>query len=806
MAKPSAPYTSASRTASILSWVIVFPFLFLQWYRYGMLPLVNDNIDPSWTWVVASSFERGLRWGHDIVFTYGPLGFLHPQASIWPPLAETFRYAQIAITLLQALIATSLFALVDNSRRILMALVICVCAAGASADAMWVVIPAFSLLAIAYRSGASNAKIPTLFIVTVSAIYMGLIVGIKGNSIPAVGLWWVCTTVVLMLNRERAAALLCFLGTPAALIAFWLVAGQRLGDLLPHFANTFEIAAAYSGVMSTFPRWQIEAMGLAVIGAGALLVVRALWHHRREPVLLVVSMYVGLALFLSWKTGYTRADLHVLIFFFSAALLIPQLPRVDGGILRPAGIAAALAAVFSSVAFVHLFNVELRIPVSHILSLVPHIARENWNNLQDADVRRPIIEAASAEAKRTYALPAIRAEIGTATVDVVGYQQSVVALNDLNYAPRPVFQGYAAYTPRLARLNEAFLAGEHAPDYVMLPYSPIDGHPATLEDPLSYPTLLRRYVPVLIESNYLLLKRVAAPVEPIAVTAPESGARATIGEWIDVPQDGRPTMLSYAAELSLAGKAVAFLVREPMWYLEVTRDDGLTQKFRVTRSGGKTGFLLSPLVTSLDDWVHLFAREPVARVVRFRLLPQSDRLSPLVKPDYSYAFTPLDTSRWPSSAQIDARIFDSLYPGFNHRPARREGLISLIAEDGAAALFMHPPARLSFDLPAGSYVVEGEVGVRKAALSTPDCAPADGVAVSVQAAGAAPVRLARINPFADRSAPNPVRFHSDPITLAADGVLDYRVEFGDADSNPACDWAYVRGLKISPAPNPEAKP
>ena len=44
----------------------------------------NENLDPSWNWALHEAFSRGLRFGHDIVFTYGPFGFLagrmyHPQ-------------------------------------------------------------------------------------------------------------------------------------------------------------------------------------------------------------------------------------------------------------------------------------------------------------------------------------------------------------------------------------------------------------------------------------------------------------------------------------------------------------------------------------------------------------------------------------------------------------------------------------------------------------------------------------------------------------------------------------------------------
>jgi hypothetical protein len=37
---------------------------------------LTQSLDPSWTAVLMYARENGLQFGRDIVFTYGPLGFL----------------------------------------------------------------------------------------------------------------------------------------------------------------------------------------------------------------------------------------------------------------------------------------------------------------------------------------------------------------------------------------------------------------------------------------------------------------------------------------------------------------------------------------------------------------------------------------------------------------------------------------------------------------------------------------------------------------------------------------------------------
>ena len=58
-----------------------------------------------------------------------------------------------------------------------------------------------------------------------------------------------------------------------------------------------------------------------------------------------------------------------------------------------------------------------------------------------------------AEAKNKFYLPRISAVVAGRTVDVFGYRQGIAILNGLNYVPRPIFQGYSAYTPSLIELN-----------------------------------------------------------------------------------------------------------------------------------------------------------------------------------------------------------------------------------------------------------------------------------------------------------------------------------------------------------------
>src|SRR5262249_19579365 len=109
--------------------------------------------------------------------------------------------------------------------------------------------------------------------------------------------------------------------------------------------------------------------------------------------------------------------------------------------------------------------------------------------------------------KQRFDLPHTRAVIGQAPVDVLGYEQTIAFYNGLTYRPRPVFQSYCAYTPHLARLNDAFYRSSRAPEYVLLKLQTIDNRFPTLDDSLLLRSFMHRYDYVHTEQGFQLWAR-----------------------------------------------------------------------------------------------------------------------------------------------------------------------------------------------------------------------------------------------------------------------------------------------------------
>ncbi|MCQ4163530.1 hypothetical protein [Tahibacter harae] len=755
--------------------------------------VAGDELDPSWTMVLRWASMHGLHWGSEIVFTYGPLGYLYPLNACDPGTYGAFVAAQIALAAAAAFLFANAWFAQRWPERLMLAAAVLIGAPLLAADPVWLSMPVFALAGLHAHAAAGRRRALWLLLV-VAALYAATILLIKMSSLLLIVAWWLAGTAVLLATGLWRQALAWLLLVPACALALWTLSGQRLYDLLPFIVNVLEMSRGYTAAMGIPPPLRYDIYGLGVLAGCGGAGLWAAWRARRDPARLTCIALCGLTIFVAWRAGFTRADTHVAIFALTAWLVLPLLPGMTPAPpprLRALSLFLALAVV--PVAD-RCFNPGTGYQYGDLARASVDVLKNNAGLLLRPLTYRPALIAALERERLRLDLPQTRAAVGRRSVDLLGTQQGVVIFNGLAYRPSPVFQGYGAYTPRLQQLNAAALSGPQRTDFVLLAYSPIDGNLPSSENALAFTTLYQNYHPVLVEKSYLLLEKGAASAPP--PLAAETGWRQTPwGEWTDLPAAPESvTALALRSELSLAGKAMALLLREPLQFIELELADGTTRRFRLGRGAAPGGFLVSPLVQSLDDYVRLFAGADLPAVRRFRLLPQSDALRPLFAGDVQWNAAQLP--RRPRGP-LPPALRDAFFPGFSQQPENVSGEVRTLEEGGRRVLFMHSPAQLGFRTGAGSYVVSGEVGIVLNAFTDAGCRGGDGV--EVQAGGGTDaVAGYRYNPFADAALRPARRFRLGPVTADADGMVWLKMAPGAAN-NGDCDWAYVRDVSLRAA-------
>jgi hypothetical protein len=465
-------------------------------------PAVGRQLDTSWSLALGYLMRNRLQAGVDYAFTYGPLGYL--AVPVFVPGLFWLKYFWAII-----FAAATTFVLV----RLMMSL-----------PRLWMWVPWLWLVVTAMPDRDTKLIFPVVgaaFLHIVEEAWASrrlaftsawlVLLGLVKVTLLALGAG--CLLVMVLgapaIERRRVAKWLvgCYGGT---FVLIWLVSGQSLGNVPRFLAASFEAVRGHSEAMAlvgSAARLSTAFQIMIFLAVAVLLVPpNVLASQRRWS---GVALLAG-GLLLSWKEGFVRQDPpHETVFFayaaFAALLLcaLDRQEKSDASPLRFAFLAiAGLDAMcgLESATFGPLQKwwsarqAEDRMGNDFAVMMHPrqHLkySRAVWLTQQER-----------------WGLPAVRKRVGRDTIDVTSYDQSTIFWNGLNWHPRPAFQGYAAYTPELAKWNAEFLSGPNAPRYVLALWMTIDDRFPAQDDGLFLIELLRRYRPALSEREYILLEQ-----------------------------------------------------------------------------------------------------------------------------------------------------------------------------------------------------------------------------------------------------------------------------------------------------------
>jgi hypothetical protein len=430
----------------------------LTWPVAGLAPV--PSIDPSWVAGLYMEAAKGMHSGTQIVFTYGPLGFLD-----LPSLYE-IGLGRLSFAWTVAVQLALCIGLLWASRRAFgliagLAVTLFVAALG-FVDPILIV--ATVVGAAALLGDWSPRAHRTL------ALGAGALTGLEMlNSFRAGPTLLVMSLAVLLALPGRRRALIEFAGALlASFLVLWFVAGQGIGNLDDYLINTANIVGGYSATMVYIEPgrwWQVPAFALG-LAAVAVLCAAAVWRRdnaRRVGLALMVAVVV----FINFKHSVVRASPGNSAVFLAALLAI--------GLALAAHVRRwiALGPVLLLVGLAVLGN-------GYILGTKLEFAQRASNfGEQLKIVALPGRAAAEQQEgresmKALYALtPRQLALLRSGTVHVAPWEAGVVWAYDLDWDPLPVFQQYSAYTSRLDDLNAAKLDSPSAPELILWENAPV---------------------------------------------------------------------------------------------------------------------------------------------------------------------------------------------------------------------------------------------------------------------------------------------------------------------------------------------
>lgn len=780
----------AARQTPLIVLVAFCVVAFLLIVAFGAPPRAL-GLDPSWTEVLAWGFLNHAQWGRDLIFTYGPLGFLQPYASYVEGIFPWYAAGEI---ILPAAFALTIGLLLRRSSLGLIGLFalayVCWCSSLAG-DVSWAMTLLFGTVYLVARGGECATK-AWMFAVIVLGPAFAAIALAKFSLFP---LWVACVAILAaseVMTGHRRRALLLAGWFAVTLVVLWRACGQQLLNLPVFIGVSLEIASGYGHAMGDRAPLLYETLGLALLGLFLLSCLYAAWANRNDRRALAIASLIAAAAVLFWLAFFTRGDHWP--WFYPAISLLPFALLFDARLsaaryLRPALVATVLLAIC------------IQPPPLRIGSDAASRIRNGVYNLthlpQLAAIRHREWLSVSLEAN----LPKIRIRVGKSRVDMVTWEQGMLLLNGMNYAPRPVFQSYSAYTPRLARLNESYFLGAKAPDFVIFRLDYIDGRVPMIEDSLALIALLKLYRPVISERGFLLLQRDRkASAGPVLAQGPSLSA--SLGAEVPTGSGNATTLAFIHVDLSAFGRIYTLFFREPALYVTQRTASGETQRHRLVRATAASGFVISPMIESNNDWVKLYFSKVMRAVSGITVDADSAWERFVFQNDYSIGFEPIEPLHADPAAVTSQMGGMLLYPGFDFIPVGTTDF-KTVMEDGQESLFMHAPAALDFQPPPGRYSARATFGIQRIAVNDAGCIKAipDGIGVSMvlRHYGEETILSHReIDPFHEPKDVGPQRLDVAGIEVAEGDTVSYRVDAGPAGKNVSCDWSYVRDLLFTP--------
>ena len=629
----------------------------------------------------------------------------------------------------------------------------------------------------------------------------------KGNHLTLSGLTLGAVVLHHVLHRRWVWLWFAPLGWLVTVLAVWLAAGQRVGDLPAFVQGISSLTSGYNETMGLEETREILLVGLT-LATGLLVTVALLALRARAWRTLASFAFLAGLTAVKWKHGYVRADGHVHLLFNFALILLPTLwllrdawrpaeesPRAAHlwrTALASVGVATFLVAFAAASEFWLLRSWAM-------FRDVPGRVRTNWAYLtQPAEFRRPLDQQLKQE-RIAADLPQIRNEVGTGTVDFFGFEQGVLLLNQLNYHPRPMGGGtFNVFNRHLQRLNESFLLdAARRPQFQVMKFRSLDERWPAMNDGPAFNALLHLYTPVLIQRDFMLFRARRDAAAPRPQKLADYAVR--LGEAIPVPATppGQMLLFTLRAPPSALGWLRRTLYRAPLLHAEITTAQRpWPRRFRLEPAMLKEPAVFSPLLEDNLDVVRLFGPDDGDAVRSLRLVtdtPEHFDLSLLRVTFYTLPRPPA-----PEDADVAEIVTYMQHPLHNRAPLQLQTEETGIRELNKEPItLVHAPGRLEFPLTPADQQVIFSYGLMP---QTYDPGQTDGVEFFVETVSprgeVAPLFRRLLQPLSNPAHRGMQRARVYlPPHLAPGSLLRFRTETGPS-GNGAWDQSYLTRIQI----------
>jgi hypothetical protein len=582
---------------SLLGAYMLFPnYLNLNIYPLSLSKELWLSLDPSW--VVALNYvkEKGVIWGSDFAFTYGPLGQLLTRAA-WGESKYVFLAFDIFVFINYFLLFFISFA--KSNYKIITALTILIIC---MISPLWV--------------GSSNSLVLMTFLVFwinlsiddkkwVYYIFQILIIIIlffsKFNT-GLIALPFFYSGILYNFLNERSDKIKLATISLLPILFIFILSFLFNVDLINYIKSGLEIVKGYNDIM--YLKNQLEGSyttALVLIIFLSIVFLINVYFINKNSILKssVLFFLFFTSIFVIYKQAFVRADVsHIRDFFVFLPLIIftnKDLLTKSKNIFSTVSV---LLVVFFSVFYFYTnfeknFNLELKLDKSEYRNAFTHFNNEIGLNIH----------------KNNFPLPSeVLQKIGNNTVDIFPWNIQLLLENKLNYLPRPVIQSYTACTPYLQELNFNHFNSNKSPEFVIFDYASIDERYPLFDESKVHLSLIKNYKIVssfeFDNRNMLLLQR-KKDFKPLIFIKQKEYAMY-INSPLIIENDIFYEITVYN---NIMGEIQSKINYAPEINIEIKNEQGQLTKFRSSKLLLESGLFSQHIVSGTSDFVNLMQQQ-----------------------------------------------------------------------------------------------------------------------------------------------------------------------------------------------------
>lgn len=441
--------------------------LFPNYFELNIYPIQASeynwtSLDPSWTVTLNYLKIKGLVWGSDIAFTFGPLGQLCTRVG-WGESKFLFLFFDIFMFVNWFLV---FYLSLKKSKNLFITLFLVVSVS--LIFPVWIGMSNSFILLLFYmfwlrENIESNSKISYVFLILISV----LMVFIKLNTgLIALPLLY-CVLIYNRVYKKISNKIFLILFFTPLILIYCLTILLNV-SFFKYVFSALEIVSGYNEIMYLDNQIENSLNYIKVISCLTLIAITISLYLNKTLKNLEKIFILGLSVlsfYLMYKQAFVRGDVnHIIEFFLYFSLFLFVFSDFHTSVKNY--FISGLVVINVLIVFYFLNNNQPNTLVfKEKLSKKEYFSGfTNFNATSGLHIEENYIK-----------LPdSFLSKIGNETVDVYPWNIQMLLENKLNYKPRPVIQSYISYTKKLEELNFNHYNSSNAPQYVIYEFESID--------------------------------------------------------------------------------------------------------------------------------------------------------------------------------------------------------------------------------------------------------------------------------------------------------------------------------------------